>query len=170
MEPNPTDTAAPGTGPVPADVPAPTLLTGLLTAAVAGGFVAWALLPVPTAVAGLPLFAVAAVATTLWAGVAFLLRRLPSGVLADGFYLMAAAVLLRPAAVAFGAGGLDTAAGMGETFLAVLVSVVVAGALGTVGWGLDTRARKIRLRRARRRVRDGLERDLWTPTVRERRP
>jgi hypothetical protein len=151
MEPNATETAVPGGElAVASEVPAPTLLTGMLTAVATGALVGWALYPVSTTVAGAPLFAVAAVATTLWAGLAFLRRALPSGVLADGFYLMAVAVLARPAAVA---AVTDGPMGLGRTFLTVLVSVVVAGVLGGVGWRLDTRARAIRLRRARRRLR-----------------
>jgi hypothetical protein len=137
------------------DVPAPTLLMGMLTAVAAGGFVAWALLPLGTTVAGLPLYAVAAVATTLWSGISFLRRTLATGVLAEGFYLMTVAVLVRPAAVFVSLDGLpgfiDQPAGL---FVSFLVAAVVAGVLLVAGWRLDTRARKARVRRMRRRVRD----------------
>lgn len=141
------------------EVPAPTLLTGMATAVAAGAFVGWALLPLPTTVAGRPLFAVAAVATTLWAGLSFLRRRLPSGVLAEGFYLMGLAVLARPGAVLVSGPDPTTGlAGPGGAFVTALVALVVAGVLLTAGWRLDTRARKARFRRARRRVRAGMAR------------
>lgn len=137
------------------DVPAPTLLMGMLTAVAAGGFVAWGLLPLQTTVAGLPLYAVAAVATTLWSGISFLRRKLAMGVLAEGFYLMSVAMLGRPVAVLVSLDGppafLDQPAGL---FVSALVAVVVAGVLLVAGWRLDTRARKARVRRMRRRVRD----------------
>lgn len=151
MKPSEGERDVPGEEPATtSEVPAPTLLTGLLTAVATGTLVGWALSPVSTTVAGVPLFAVVAVATTLWGGLAFLRRALPSGVLADGFYLMAVAVITRPVAVAVVT---DGPVGLGRTFLTVLVAVVVAGALGGVGWRLDTRARAIRLRRTRRRLR-----------------
>jgi hypothetical protein len=134
-------------------VPVPTLLAGMLTAVAAGAFVGWALLPLSTTVAGLPLYAVAAVATTLWSGLSFLRRALPTGVLAEGFYLMGVAVLTRPVAVALSLDGLPGfLAGPGAVFASVMLAGVVAGVLLAAGWRLDTHARKTRVRRMRRRV------------------
>jgi len=135
------------------DVPTPTLLMGMLTAVAAGGFVGWALLPLSTPVAGLPLYAVAAVATTLWAGIAFLRRKLPTGVLAEGFYLMGVAVLARPVSVALALDGLpEFLADPGAVFMTFIVAAVVASLLLVAGWRLDTHARKTRVRKMRRRV------------------
>lgn len=135
------------------DVPTPTLLMGMLTAVAAGGFVGWALLPLSTPVAGLPLYAVAAVATTLWSGIAFLRRKLPTGVLAEGFYLMGIAVLARPVSVALALDGLPAfLADPGAVLMTFIVAAVVASLLLVAGWRLDTHARKTRVRRMRRRV------------------
>jgi hypothetical protein len=135
------------------DVPTPTLLMGMLTALAAGGFVGWALLPVPATVAGLPLYAVAAVATTLWSGVSFLRRTLPAGVLAEGFYLMGVAVLARPVAVAVSIDGLPAfLAQPGAVLVTFVVALVVATVLFGFGWRLDTHARRTLVRRMRRRV------------------
>ncbi|WP_276261288.1 hypothetical protein [Haloglomus litoreum] len=135
------------------DVPAPTLLMGMLTAVAAGGFVGWALLPVPMTVAGLPLYAVAAVATTLWSGVSFLRRTLPTGVLAEGFYLMGVAVLVRPVALVLAIDGLPAFLKQpGAVLVSFLVGLVVATVLFGFGWRLDTHARRTRVRRMRRRV------------------
>jgi hypothetical protein len=135
------------------DVPTPTLLMGMLTAVAAGGFVGWALLPLSTPVAGLPLYAVAAVATTLWSGIAFLRRKLPTGVLAEGFYLMGVAVLVRPVSVALALDGLPAfLADPGAVFMTFIVAAVFAVLLLGAGWRLDTHARKTRVRRMRRRV------------------
>ncbi|WP_254822118.1 hypothetical protein [Haloglomus halophilum] len=135
------------------DVPTPTLLMGILTAVAAGGFVGWALLPLSTPVAGLPLYAVAAVATTLWSGIAFLRRKLPTGVLAEGFYLMGVAVLARPVSVALALDGLPAfLADPGAVFMTFIVAAVFATLLLVAGWRLDTHARKTRVRRMRRRV------------------
>lgn len=136
-----------------ADVPAPTLLTGMATAVAAGAFVGWALLPLQTTVASLPVFAVVAVATTLWSGISFLRRRLPTGVLAEGFYLMGVAVVARPTALLAAAAEPATfATGFGGAFVTGLVALVVAGVLLAAGWRLDTHARKRRIREARRRL------------------
>lgn len=135
------------------DVPTPTLLMGMLTAVAAGGFVGWALLPLSTPVAGLPLYAVAAVATTLWSGIAFLRRKLPTGVLAEGFYLMGITVLARPVSVALALDGLPAfLADPGAVLMTFIVAAVVASLLLVAGWRLDTHARKTRVRRMRRRV------------------
>jgi hypothetical protein len=139
------------------DVPTPTLLMGALTAVATGGFVAWALLPLPYTVAGLPAYAVAAVATTLWSGIAFLRRALPTGVLAEGFYLMAVAVLMRPVAVSLSVDGVPAALRQpGGAFASTVVALVVAGVLLVAGWRLDARAQEACLRRMRRRVRRGM--------------
>lgn len=136
-----------------ADIPAPTLLVGLLTAVAAGVSVGWALAPLSTTVAGLPLYAVVAVATTLWSGIAFLRRKLPTGVLAEGFYLMGVAVLGRPIAVALSLDGLPAFLEQpGAVFATFTVAIVVATLLVLVGWRLDTHARKARIRKMRRRV------------------
>lgn len=135
------------------DVPAPTVLMGMLTAVATGGFVGWALLPLSTTVAGLPLYAVAAVATTLWAGVSFLRRELATGVLAEGFYLMGVAVLVRPVATTLALEGLPAFLDQpGAVLIGSIVAVVVATLLLAAGWRLDTHARKTRLRRMRRGV------------------
>lgn len=137
----------------PSDVPTPTLLMGMLTALAAGGFVGWALLPVPMTVAGVPLYAVAAVATTLWSGVSFLRRTLPAGVLAEGFYLMGVAVLARPVAVALSIDGLPAfLAQPGAVLVTFVVALVVATLLFGFGWRLDTHARRTLVRRMRRQV------------------
>ncbi|MFB6206615.1 MAG: hypothetical protein ABEJ05_08845, partial [Haloglomus sp.] len=126
-----------------ADVPAPTLLTGMLTAVAAGGFVGWALLPLSVSVAGLLLFAVAAVATTLWSGVAFLRRDRPTGVLAEESYLMGVTGLTRPVAAALSFDGLPAfLAQPGAVFVAFIVAIVAAGVLLAAGWRLDTHARR----------------------------
>jgi MFS superfamily sulfate permease-like transporter len=143
-EPGPTD----GSG----AVPVPTLLAGMLTAVAAGAFVGWALLPLSTTVAGLPLYAVAAVVTTLCSGLSFLRRELPTGVLAEGFYLMGAAMLTRPVAVALSLDGLPGFQARPGALLASVVVAVVAGVLLAVGWRLDTHARRTRVRRMRRQV------------------
>lgn len=157
MTPDATTAANHGTTPASesetGDVPTPTLLMGMLTAVAAGGFVGWALLPLPVTVAGLPLYAVAAVATTLWSGISFLRRTLPTGVLAEGFYLMGVAVLTRPVAVAVSLDGLPAfLAEPGAVFVSFIVALVVASVLFVAGWRLDTHARKTRLRQMRRRV------------------
>jgi hypothetical protein len=142
-----------GDGEDQSDVPAPTLLMGMLTAVAAGGFVGWALLPLSTPVAGLPLYAVAAVATTLWSGISFLRRKLPTGVLAEGFYLMGVAVLARPVSVTASLDGLSAFLDdPGAVFMTAVVAAVVASLLVAAGWRLDTHARKTRVRRMRRRV------------------
>lgn len=135
------------------DVPTPTLLMGMLTAVAAGGFVGWALLPLSFTVAELPLYAVAAVATTLWSGISFLRRKLPTGVLAEGFYLMGFAVVARPVSIALSLDGLLAVMDQpGAVFMGSIVALVVAGILLAAGWRLDTHARKTRVRRMRRRV------------------
>jgi hypothetical protein len=136
-----------------AEVPAPTLFVGMVTALAAGGFVGWALLPLSAEVAGLPLYAVAAVATTLWSGVSFLRRELPTGVLAEGFYLMGIAVLVRPVAVTLALEGLPAFIDRpGSVLVGSIVAIVVAVLLLAAGWRLDTHARKTRVRRMRRRI------------------
>lgn len=147
------DGSSPTTEADPSDVPTPTLLMGMLTAVAAGGFVGWALLPLPVTVAGVPLFAAAAVATTLWSGISYLRRELPTGVLAEGFYLMGIAVLARPVALASSLDGLPAFLDdPGAVFVTFTVALVVAGMLFAAGWRLDTHARKTRVRRMRRRV------------------